>query len=76
MRRVTTVDSLYEIDDEDCLIRRVRGINEPTDRQGADGVWKSYAALTKMEDGLLIIWGNNDNGTARCTWTSPIIEEN
>ena len=35
MRTVITVNSTYEINEADHMIRRLHGVNDPTERQGA-----------------------------------------
>ncbi len=71
--------SVYEIDRERKLIRRLSGSHAPTERQGADGEWKKYADMEGLSlgDRLLIIW-NVANEIRQCTQTSGIvkIEEN
>lgn len=75
MRRVVTENSIYEINDEDRLIRRTHGKRSGTKRQGKDGVWQSYESIESWYGGMLIVWGNNEDGTARCTWTSTVLQE-
>jgi hypothetical protein len=75
MRTVTTANSVYEINEADHMIRRVSGTADPTPRQGADGVWKAYRTLGVMLDGLLIVWGDNPDGSAATTWTSKVVED-
>jgi hypothetical protein len=87
MRTVTTVNSVYEINEADHLIRRVSGVNDPTPRQGPDNVWCSYARLGLLGDGLLITWATEEDAeedhkyslklvaTARCTLTSKIMSD-
>lgn len=69
VRFVRTQNSTYEINDDDKLIRRIRGVAEPTKRQGEDGQWQSFTSITPYEDGLLINWAEE-----RCTLTSPILK--
>jgi len=75
MRTVTTANSTYQINETDRLIRRLQGVNDPTPRQGADGAWKAYRTLGLMFDGLLIVWGDNPDGSAATTWTSKVMED-
>lgn len=75
MRVLTTQNSVYEINESDKLIRRVHSNHEPTPRQGADGVWQSYRSLEWLRDGLIIDWGDNPNGSAKCTWTSKVLTD-
>ena len=55
---VLTQNSTYEIDPERQRIRRLEGRNQPTPRQGADGEWKHYAAISPIMVGLpvRILW--------------------
>ena len=39
MRRVSTVNSVYHVNESEHLIRRIGGVNLPTPRQGEDGEW-------------------------------------
>jgi hypothetical protein len=75
MRTVTTVNSVYQINEADHLIRRVSGANDPTPRQGVDGEWREYTTLAPLLDGLLIVWGINPDGTAKSTWTSKVVDD-
>ena len=75
MRTVTTANSTYQINETDRLIRRLQGVNDPTPRQGADGAWKAYRTLGLMFDGLLIVWGDNPDGSAATTWTSKVMAD-
>lgn len=54
----TTEFSTYEVNLDDCLIRRLNSVHDPTPRQGEDGKWKSYEALTAPMVGekVLITW--------------------
>ena len=74
MRRVSTVNSVYHINESEHLIRRIGGVNLPTPRQGEDGEWATYETIVQHpQGGLLIVWGENPDGTARCTWTSDVV---
>jgi hypothetical protein len=74
VRTVTTVNSVYQINEADHLIRRVAGVSDPTPRQGVDGVWSSYVAVrSDICDGLFILWGYHSNGVAKCTVTSKVV---
>jgi len=70
VRTVTTVNSVYEINEADHMIRRVAGANDPTPRQGADGEWKEYDSIQPHLGGLLIVWNRT---TGKCTWTSDVV---
>jgi len=75
MRTVNTENSTYEIDESNRLVRRMYGVSVPTPRQGADGEWKAYREVLTMGDGLLFVWGDNPDGTAKCTWTSKVVSD-
>jgi len=70
MRTVTTQYSVYEINEDEHLIRRVTGANDPTPHQGDDGEWQRYAGLAYHWGGLLIQWDADRN-----TWTSVIVSD-
>ena len=70
MRTVITVNSTYEINEADHMIRRLHGVNDPTERQGVDGAWQAYDLIRPLQDGLLIVW---DVSTGKCTWTSKVV---
>ena len=69
----TTYNSTYEIDPEQARIRRLEGLNQPTPRQGADGDWKRYEAISAVTIGLCvtIIWRFVD-GVGQGTRTGPV----
>lgn len=72
---VTQSGSIYEIEVETVMVRRMSNAQEstPTPRQGPDGEWKAAHSIVVMDDGfsrnLLIMW--DDKGHA--TRTSPIV---
>lgn len=76
MRTVSTENSTYEIDESNKLIRRVHGVNDPTQRQGEDGEWKEYLGIMFTGGGILIQWGWNGDSSAKCTLTSNIVSNN
>lgn len=72
-----TRNSTYEMNPDAKKIRRVAGVNPPTNRQGADGVWQSYHALA-VEPGApaVITWridDSEDGPIARMTVTGPVV---
>ena len=73
MRTVTTVNSVYQINEADHLIRRVSGANDPTPRQGVDGEWQAYESIQPHFGALLIVWAVTSDCIARCTWTSNVV---
>lgn len=56
VRRFETLNSVYEVDELERRIRRLRGKNEPTERFTPDGEWKTFAALRPYFDGRVVIW--------------------
>lgn len=73
MKRVKTLTgSVYEVDENISSIRRIIGNEEPTPRQGLDGVWKKYSFIQWPEflnvDRLLIMWE-----AGKYTQTSPVL---
>jgi len=70
VRTVTTVNSVYQINEADHMIRRMHGRNEATPRQGVDEVWQAYDSIMPHLGGLLIVW---DQTTGKCTWTSDVV---
>lgn len=73
----TISGSLYEVDDENCNVRRLIGIEDPTPRQGEDGEWKEFKNRTPIlvNHSVAFIWAwENENFelVARVTQTSPI----
>ena len=67
---VRTQNSIYEIDREGGLIRRVSGFLDPTPLQGVDGLWQ--AARVTVEPfigGLRIEWLDRPG----VTLTSPVV---
>lgn len=69
MITVTTENSVYEIDVENLRTRRIKGIEDPTPRQGPDSEWKSYANLQFVDGGVFFDWDGEGHGTL----TSPIV---
>lgn len=51
-----TLNSVYEYDEENKRLRRVRGVNKPTPNTGQDGVWRDVAYVERFSDYLLIEW--------------------
>ena len=73
MIRYETRNSVYEIDEENKQIRRLRGVAEPTRRIGIDGEWRSYQAYVESPVGLVIVWPwVNENGSIPTTITSEV----
>ena len=70
-----TENSTYEVDAHEFRIRRINGVSDPTPRQGKDGEWKTYHAVTTIKPGhaVLIVWDIVD-GVARSTQTSTVTE--
>jgi len=59
MKFKTFSGSVYELDLNNKRIRRLNGNKAPTERQGADGEWKTYASLLnepQVDKSLVIVW--------------------
>lgn len=54
----TVSGSAYEIDADRNRIRRLRGAHAPRARQGADGEWREYRAVSPVRVGepVFIYW--------------------
>jgi len=80
MKFETKTGSLYEIDCDQKLIRRLSGKVGPSSRQGADGEWKKYSHTFPIEpvvgSGIMIIWEDDQSISKNCfpaTLTSVIV---
>lgn len=64
-----TLNSCYELDLVSKKIRRLKGSEDPTPRQGDDGAWKEYTDIVGPVPGkpMLVLWEG-----VRCTKTSVI----
>lgn len=71
--RVSTQTSMYDVDIEGKRVRRVAGVDPPTERQGEDWVWRPFVNIWLKDRGIVFQWGWNENGSANCTWTSDIV---
>ncbi len=78
----TMTRSVYELDEEQKLVRRVTGTRQPQPRQGFDGEWRPYEAVSpvKLGMGVCIEWPDGTTllegspPEARpVTFTSPVI---
>ncbi len=75
MIRYETENSLYEVDDQKKMIRRLHGTAEPTPRIGTDGEWRPYQDYAQTDVGLVVVWPwINDNGTVPTTITSKVVK--
>lgn len=56
--KVRTRNSLYEIDWNHYLVRRVDGAVDPTDRFSPGGEWKPFVEILQYEEGkpLVVKW--------------------
>ncbi len=74
--RVTTAHSRYEIDTTNRRVRRLASRHAPTQNQGWDSAWHSYADVRGwVGEPLTIVWGYDeydDELVARTTTTTPI----
>jgi hypothetical protein len=77
---VTSSGSSYEVCYESSRIRRLSGSRSPTERQGNDGDWKRYAAISQIALGepVLVVWTDEvqpfREGDVLCTRTSAVVE--
>ncbi len=71
----STEFSVYEIDTENKMIRRLTGIRDATPRQGKDGEWKKYGEISKIAVGekVVFMWAEED-GILKTTVTSQVVE--
>lgn len=70
-----TENSTYEVDCRERRIRRLEGSNRPTTRQGADGEWKRYLAISNISLGMpvIVFWRYADDGNlVEGTKTGPV----
>lgn len=73
----TQTDSRYELDPTNLRIRRLTGTHAPTVRQGPDGQWRSFTAVSDHVVGepLVVVWRvREEDGVAECLITSPVTE--
>ena len=58
IRFETESGSTYELDEGASRIRRLQGKRPPRSRQGADGEWRTFLAISEVEAGrrVLISW--------------------
>ncbi len=73
----TASGSSYEVNQESKTIRRLRGTHDSTPRQGADGEWKPYRAITALTEGhpVLITWPEGTallEGSPECAQPSTL----
>lgn len=76
---IFTLNSLYEVDVDrnPNRVRRLQGVNDPTPRQGEDGVWKDLAVPFDREWAEvarvgLFVWNVTEDGVMQSTMTSVI----
>lgn len=70
-----TENSTYEVDHELKKIRRLYGVDDPTNRQGKDAEWREFNKISPVVigDPVLIIWETSADGMAlKATQTSAI----
>lgn len=73
---VRTANSTYEIDAEGKRVRRLHGKYAATERQSADGEWKSFVIMSDPQVGQSVLFGwsqDEETGTLKSTYTSPIV---
>lgn len=77
---IKTTSSIYEINLENKIIRRLMGVNAPTSRQEKDGEWKPFLDIFIPDVGqsFLIVWEYVEQEGRRTvfktTMSSPIKE--
>jgi hypothetical protein len=63
MKFTTKSGSVYEINTDSKKIRRLKGTEDPTPRQGKDGEWRPYADIfpnpIQVGKGVVIAWGSD-----------------
>lgn len=79
----TESQSVYEVNTDSKQIRRLDGIHDPLPRQGKDGEWKSYWAISpiKLNHSVVIAWEDTVPGSSkpdehrvRSTMTSLVVK--
>lgn len=53
----TRSGSVYEADTEAKQIRRLHGRRLPSARQGVDGAWRTYASISEIVPGDVVVIG-------------------
>ena len=63
MKFTTQSGSVYEINTDSKKIRRLKGKEDPTPRQGKDGEWRPYVDTfpnpIQVGKGVVIAWGSD-----------------
>lgn len=75
MRRYTTANSVYEVDEGTVparRFRRVSGANPPTSNFEEDGVWHTGSVYFVGVDRILFVFDESGKGS---TVTSPVVSE-
>lgn len=77
MKFETQTGSLYEVDFDKKMIRRLAGLFPAQPRQGEDGVWKAYLDIEGpiVGQGCLIMWPlteRSDPWSQPATFTSDV----
>lgn len=72
----TETGSIYKVDTENKKICRMYGVKDPTERQGQDGEWKDYYAISSIEVGrsVVICWELVGMVVGKTTMTSLVVE--
>lgn len=81
MKFETETGSLYELDADWTMIRRLEGVNNPTPRQGKDGEWKVFIKIVGpvVGENCIIFWDPETTppltelGGAPTTITSQVV---
>lgn len=72
--RYTTRNSVYEVDDQNLLVRRLEGVSDPTANVVKDGLWQPYLRVDDLgASGLAIEWADSTKHTTH-TLTSSVLK--
>lgn len=80
----TESGSAYEVDTIKRRVRRLRGVTDPTPRQGKDGEWRAFKGMSAVAPGRSVVFSwdpettpllpGSDSGSLPATVTSPVKE--
>lgn len=60
---LTEAGSVYQVDHEKKMVRRLSGTKSPTDRQGQDGEWKQFIGIAFGSNGRIFFEWEVGKGT-------------
>ena len=55
MKTIQTLNSTYEVDEENKQVRRVVGKSQPCNYIGEDGVWQPYQEMRYLGETVLFV---------------------